>query len=164
MTNIINNEPFLSDNKLYQLAITEKQSHEARRDEINKYYITLFSSIIAIIPFINNFTKDSSFQYQLYATRTSLIILSIIGVILTITWILSLKRILVHLEILDKIIMELESRHNKLFITIILQELVKKHSPVRITKYQMIIPYVFISAFLAVILYCMYPFLIVLII
>lgn len=164
MTDISNNETFLPDSKLYQLAISEKQNHEVRRDEINKYYITLFSSIIAIIPFINNFTKDSSFQYQLYVTRTSLIILSLIGVILTITWILSLKRILVHLEILDKIIIELESRHNKLFITIILQELVKKHSPVRITKYQMIIPYVFISAFLAVILCCLYPFLLILII
>jgi hypothetical protein len=72
---------------------------------------------------------------------------------LSVTWVLNLKRTLFYIESLDKIIMELEIRYKQPFITKIAFELVEKHSPGRITKYQQVIPYTFIAIFLGIIIY-----------
>ena len=143
----------LSDSELYKIAINDKQHHEDRRDEINTYYISLLAAIIAAIPFIDKVTMAAPSGYEGYIIRGTLTVISLIGLILSVTWVLNLKRTLFYIESLDKIIMELEIRYKQPFITKIAFELVEKHSPGRITKYQQVIPYTFIAIFLGIIIY-----------
>ena len=41
--------------KLYELVLAHKDKIEIRRDEINKYYTSLFAAFISLIPFIDKF-------------------------------------------------------------------------------------------------------------
>lgn len=43
----------LTDVKLYELAIERNKNFEERREDINKYYTSLFTAIISIMPFIS---------------------------------------------------------------------------------------------------------------
>lgn len=47
-------EQGLTDSKLYELTLETKNKTETRRDEINKYYTTLFGAILAFFPIISN--------------------------------------------------------------------------------------------------------------
>ncbi|ASX28347.1 hypothetical protein BA173_06095 [Rickettsia sp. MEAM1 (Bemisia tabaci)] len=49
---------FITDTKLYEIAIANKQHVEDRRDEINNYYISLFAALVASIPFIEKITTN----------------------------------------------------------------------------------------------------------
>lgn len=143
----------LTDNELYKIAISDKQHHESRRDEINTYYISLLAAIIAAVPFLNQVKDVSPAGYEGYLIRGSLTVIAGIGFILAITWRLNLKRTLFYIESLDQIIMELEIKYNQPFITRISFDLIGKHSPGRITKYQLAIPVTFICIFLGIIIY-----------
>jgi len=146
-------ELLLTDNELYKIAISDKQHHEDRRDEINTYYISLLAAIIAAIPFIDKVTEISPGGYEVYIIRGALTIISLIGLILAVTWELNLKRTLFYIESLDKIIMELEIKYNQPFIARISLHLIEKKAPGRITKYQQVIPSAFIVIFLGMIIY-----------
>ena len=143
----------IPESELYKIAIDNKQHNENRRDEINTYYISLLAAIIAAIPFIDKITSIAPSNYEGYIIRASLTILSLIGLILAVTWGLNLKRTLFYLQSLDKIIMELEIKYKQPFITRISFDLINKKSPDRITKYQLIIPYTFVIIFLGIIVY-----------
>ena len=145
----------LDDTELYKIALKDKQHHESRRDEINTYYISLIAAIIAAIPFIDQVREVAPKGYEGCIIKLSLTIIAIIGLILSSTWSLNLKRTLFYIESLDKIIMELEIKYNQHFITRITMNLVEKHAPGRITKYQQALPYTFIVIFVSVIAYSM---------
>ncbi|ARD86617.1 hypothetical protein A3306_05565 [Rickettsia bellii] len=49
---------FITDTKLYEIAIANKQHVEDRRDEINNYYISLFAALVASMPFIEKITTN----------------------------------------------------------------------------------------------------------
>ena len=49
----------LPDIKLYELSLQNKQHQEDRRDSINSYYISLFSVIVAAMPFIDKISHTS---------------------------------------------------------------------------------------------------------
>jgi hypothetical protein len=146
-------ELLLTDKELYKIAISDKQHHEDRRDEINTYYIALLAAIITAIPFIDKVTAITPEGYELYIIRGSLTLISLIGLILAVTWELNLKRTLFYIESLDKIIMELEIKYKQPFITRISFNLIEKKSPGSITRYQQVIPCVFIAIFLGIIIY-----------
>lgn len=147
------NQQFISEEKIYELALAEKKHHEERRDEINGHYISLFAAIIAVTPFINNIVDAVPGRYEGIVMRVSLIILSLIGVVLATIWSANLKRILLIIKYLDKIITDLEKEHNILFKTELLAQLDKEDAPDRITKYQLIMPRMFIGIFSCIVIY-----------
>lgn len=143
----------LSEEKLYEMALEEKKHHEQRRDDINGQYISLFAAIIAITPFINNIVDAVPGRYEGLVIRSSLTVLSFIGLVLSIIWAANLKRILFIVEYLDKVICDLEKKYDVSFKVELFNQLDKKGAPDRITKYQIIMPRMFIVIFTLIILY-----------
>ncbi len=146
-------QKLLSEEKIYDLAMEEKKHHEARRDEINGHYISLFAAIIAVTPFINNLVDAVPGGYEGLVIRMSVTILSLIGLVLSIIWAANLKRILFQVEYLDKVILDLEKKHDISFKIDLFKQLEKKGSPDRITKYQLMMPRMFIFIFCSIIIY-----------
>jgi hypothetical protein len=143
----------IDEEKIYELALEEKRHHEQRRDEINGHYISLFAAIIAVAPFINNIVEAVPGSYEGLVVRASLTILSSIGLLLAIIWLANLKRILFLIEYLDKVTLDLEKKNDIKFKIDLFNELDKKGSPDRITKYQLMMPRMFITIFSITIIY-----------
>ena len=55
--------------KLYELVLKYKSEIEVRRDEINKYYTSLFAAVISLIPFIDKFAGNESTLDKSYNIR-----------------------------------------------------------------------------------------------
>ncbi len=146
-------EEFLSETKIYELALASKQHQEDKRDGVNSYYTALFAAIIAVIPFVQQATENLPASYGSYVLRLSLSGISIIGLFLTIAWIQNLRRTLITLQSLDRIIFDLEEKNHKFFMKKLSDELTEQNAPSRITKYQMTIPYIFIAIFTSTIIY-----------
>lgn len=146
-------EVLVSNSKLYELSLEERKHKEDRRDQINSYYISLFAAIIAISPFIDKIAEGVSELHKGYIIRVSLTVLASIGLILAIAWAANLRRLLAYLQSVDKLILDMESKHSISFITYISQQLHNKHSPDRITKYQIVLPYTFAVIFISTIIY-----------
>jgi hypothetical protein len=144
----------ISDDKLYEIALNNKQHLEARRDAINNYYTSLFAAIITAIPFIEKATNIVANKPGDYILGLSLAVLSLIGLILALLWLLNLKYMLFYLDSLDKRILNLESKCGQSLFTDLEMDLKYKKAPERVTRYQIIIPYTFIITFLSIIVYC----------
>jgi hypothetical protein len=138
---------------LYELALDEKKHHEQRRDEINGCYISLFAAIIAVTPFINNIVDAVPGKYEGIVIRASLTILSLIGLVLAIIWSANLKRILFIIQYLDEVVSDLEKKYDIKFKIDLFNQLDKKGAPDRITKYQIMMPRMFIIIFSSIIIY-----------
>jgi len=143
----------VSEEKIYTLALEEKKHHEQRRDDINGHYISLFAAIIAVTPFINNLVDAVPGRYEGLVIRMSLTVLSLIGLVLSIIWSANLKRVLFHIEYLDKVVIDLEKKYDISFKVDLFNQLDKKGAPDRITKYQLIMPRMFIIIFSSIIIY-----------
>ncbi len=143
----------ISGEKIDELALDEKKHYEIRRNEINQQYISLFAAIIAATPFINNMVDAVPGRYEGLVIRASLTILSLIGLVLSFIWLANLKRILFLIESLDKIIIDLEKKYDIIFQLGIFMALEKKGVPDRITKYQIMMPRMFIFIFTSIIIY-----------
>ena len=143
----------ITNDKLYELLIQDKNHKEGRRDQINSYYITLFTAIIGGLPFIEQLTKGINSVDKAYIVRISLSILALIALVLSLTWASTLKRILLHLEILDERIQKVEDSYNLSYLTYINQQLTLKNAPGRVTKYQLVLPYTFAIIFATAIIY-----------
>lgn len=116
--------------------------------EFKDQYISLFAAIIAVTPFINNMVDAVPGRYEGLVIRASLI-----GLILSFLWLANLKRILFLIESLDKIVADMGKRYDITFKLDIFKALEKKGSPDRITKYQIIMPRMFILIFTSIIIY-----------
>ena len=81
---------------------------------------------------------------------TFILFISSIGIFLSIRWVLILKRINYYLHGIDNYLIGLERRNNQGFIIQMNEYLEHAHSPGRITKQQMIIPYMFCSIFMVI--------------
>jgi hypothetical protein len=141
------------DAKIYELAINTKNHTEDRRDEINRYYTSLFAAIISIIPFIDKITNVEPSVIASYNVKIASTLLSFIGLTLSISWVLTLKRLYNFLEAMDKLLTMLESKYDKSFIIFISTYLSKIHSPDRVTKQVMLVPYTFVFIFTLILLY-----------
>lgn len=146
----------LTDVKLYELAIERNKIIEERRDDINKYYTSLFTAIVSVMPFINKIPfKECGIEKlsKFDLIHAMLGFLAIIALTLSVSWILTLKRIYHNLEAIDKFLINTEEKHGKSFTRFLHEHLAKVHSPGRVTKNQMTVPSVFIVIFSLVLLY-----------
>jgi len=138
-----------SDIKLYEFVINTKNHAEDRRDEINKYYTSLFTAVVSVLPFINNIPSVGMANTLIILS----IILSIVGLILSISWVMTLKRIHNYLDGLDKCLMSMEKKHNKSIINHIYNYLDHIGAPDRVTKYTIWVPCTFMIIFILIIIY-----------
>lgn len=144
---------YISDKAMYEQALADKKHQESKRDKVNNEYISLFAAMIAITPFINNLANTLPKENWVYVVRLASATLALVGLTLSILWYSNIKRILVYLEILDSIILRLESKCGVEYYSYISKQLSLRESPGRITKYQLIMPKMFMIIFLVTILY-----------
>ena len=140
-------EDRLSESKIYELALDCKKNAEDKREEINKYYPSLFTMIIAVGPFLNQMNQSGDKVIKYFLTQNVLVLLSLIGLIISVSWLLTLIRTVYYLQAVDKLLIEIEERNNQSLISYIKNHLKQHHSPKRITKHTMLGPYIFIGLF-----------------
>lgn len=132
----------------YKISMDSKRHAEQRRDNINSFYISLFSAIIAIIPFIPKFTDNTNLSIGF----TSMF-LSSLGFLLSLSWLLMLIRINKLLIGIERFIIDIEKKEGVSFISHLSYYLDHTNPPVRITKQQSFIPIVFLVIFALIFIY-----------
>jgi hypothetical protein len=145
----------IDNSKLYSLVLNCKLETEKNRDEVNKYYISLFAALISLIPILDKFGPSVNFIDK-YSMRYALPLISSIGVMLSISWWLNLKRIHNYLQGVDELLIEMEKQSKISFISYMINYLNKTHSPARVTKQQIIIPYGFFFIFSVIFVYSLF--------
>jgi hypothetical protein len=150
----------LFDSKMYELVLADRQFSGVRRDELNKYYTSMFATILSVVPFVDKITKAVSDARSAQHTRLSFILLSLVGFILSISWMQTLKRLYYYIEATEKLLMSLEKEHGASFTTYIATYLSKSDAPDRITKQSMWVPYAFSVIFLVILTYTVVGYLV----
>ena len=139
-------EENINNNKLYELVLNCKVETEKNRDEINKYYTSLFTALVSLAPFLDKFTSSVELVDK-YSIRYALLLLSSLGLILSFSWELTLKRIHTYLQGMDELLIILEKQSKISFISHMAKYLDRTHAPARVTKHQIIVPYAFFVIF-----------------
>lgn len=139
-------EEKINNNKLYELVLNCKVETEKNRDEINKYYTSLFTALVSLAPFLDKFTSSVELVDK-YSIRYALLLLSSLGLILSFSWELTLKRIHTYLQGMDELLIILEKQSKISFISHMAKYLDRTHAPARVTKHQIIVPSAFFVIF-----------------
>jgi len=145
-------EEKINNNKLYELVLNCKVETEKNRDEINKYYTSLFTALVSLAPFLDKFTSSVELVDK-YSIRYALLLLSSLGLILSFSWELTLKRIHTYLQGMDELLIILEKQSKISFISHMAKYLDRTHAPARVTKHQIIVPYAFFVIFGIIFIY-----------
>lgn len=145
-------EEKINNNKLYELVLNCKVETEKNRDEINKYYTSLFTALVSLAPFLDKFTSSVELVDK-YSIRYALLLLSSLGLILSFSWELTLKRIHTYLQGMDELLIILEKQSKISFISHMAKYLDRTHAPARVTKHQIIVPYAFFIIFAIIFIY-----------
>jgi hypothetical protein len=144
----------IPDPKLYGIILETKRHEETRRDEINKYYTSLFAALISIMPFIEKLISNEMHHHiQSYTIIIIMICLSVIGITISMSWILTLKRIFNYIEGFDRILIQIEELNHRFFIKIVSSYLNKINSPDRVTKQTMLLPTISLWIFILILIY-----------
>jgi len=145
-------EEKINNSKLYELVLHSKIETEKNRDEINKYYTSLFTALVSLAPFLDKFTSSVNLMEK-YNIKYALLLLSSLGLILSFSWELTLKRIHTYLQGMDELLIILEKQSKISFISHMAKYLDKTHAPARVTKHQIIVPYAFFIIFTIIFIY-----------
>lgn len=140
--------------KLYEIVLEYKGKIEERRDEINKYYTSLFAAFISVIPFIDKFAGSDNTLTKSDNIRYILIISSCLGIVLSISWKLVLHRILSYTKGTEELLCQIEKNFEIGFISYMFNYLSQTNSTVQVTKHQMLVPNTFIVIFAIILIYC----------
>lgn len=146
-----NEEEKISDKQLYAWILDSKHHEEKQRDEINKYYISLFTSILAVAPLIERFLSSNNLEN--INLLSALSVLSFIGLSISISWLRSLKRMYNYIEAYEYLLIKIEEKHHKEFIRYVSRRLSNINSPDHITKHLMYMPLTFSLVFAAILFY-----------
>lgn len=137
----------------YEKAIDLKKHAEDRRDEINKYYTSLFSAIVSIMPFIGKIQEIIKIpSFSNYSVNIIIILLSIIGLSLTISWVKVLKHIHTYIMGLESFVKEIEETQDKKLFTYLAKFLDNSTTPSKVTKHEIWIPYIFMLTYIITLL------------
>ena len=126
---------------------------EKNRDEINKYYTLLFSAILSLTHFLDKVTTSVDVTNKTLNLRYVSIIVSLLCLVLSLSWKLTLERILNYTKGVDGVLVSIEKNFDIRFITYMSGYLRHIHSPSGEARQQMLIPYAFIVIFVVMIVY-----------
>lgn len=146
-------ETKIENSKLYELVLKYKSDMEKNRDEINKYYTSLFSAFLSLMPFLLDKSTPFLLEEKDGNLRYVMIVVSLLGLILSISWKLTLQRIHNYLKGTEELLSIVEKNFEITFITYMSNYLYKTNSPARETKQAMLVPYSFIIIFIIVLVY-----------
>lgn len=154
--------------KIYEIAVNIKHNIQHSRDEINKYYTTLFTAIISMIFFFNKVlgggdAQDGASQPDNSTSMLMPILMAIMGLAPSISWLLTLKRIHSYMQGIDQFLLNLEMNnqsehrvdgpgHQVNLFTFMNSYLTQVNSPASVTKQEFLVPYTFIAIFILTII------------
>jgi len=143
------NQLQLDDTTLYKLAMELKQHIEKTREEMNKYFTSLFTAVLSAAPLAASFRpKQLTLLFEQGTVWVLFSILASVGLVLALSWVLALNRIYRHGEGLNLFLISLEKKNNQSFMTFVDDYLKRVHSPNMVTKNQLMVPYTFMFIFL----------------
>ena len=146
-------EELITTEKAYIAAIDLKNHAEDRRDEINKYYSSLFAAIVTIMPFIGKIEEVIKLPFfSRNSINLIVIILSIIGLTLSISWVKVLKHIHTYIIALENFIIEIEQTQNNKLFTHLTKFFRDSETSSKITKDEIWVPYIFMLIFIIILL------------
>lgn len=138
----------LCPDKLYEIAVDLKKHAEDRRDDINKFYISVCSALLSVMPFVNQLSQKIDLDIM-PAANVMLSVLAIIAIALSVSWTLSLLRYKQYMEALESFMRQIEAKGNARFMLYIDKFLNAQSAPARVTKQVMMVPIIFMLAFMA---------------
>lgn len=153
--------------KIYEIAVDIKHNIQHSRDEINKYYTTLFTAIISMIFFFNKVLggdeTGANSQHNDNGSMFMPALMALMGLAPSISWLLSLKRIHIYMEGIDQFLLNLEMNnsanhqingpaHQANLFTFMDSYLNQINSPAGVTKQEFLVPYTFIAIFVLTII------------
>lgn len=133
--------------KMYDWVLGLRRHQEVRRDEIQKYYTSLFTGMLSAMPLIHEFFKMRGMTGGTSSLRGFLIMLSVAGIVIAVNWILTLMRIYHDLEGMDRMLAHMERGSSYPFINAMRMYRHKVGVPERISKQVMVIPATFLVLF-----------------
>jgi hypothetical protein len=143
----------MDKHRLYELVLNSKTQIEVHRDEINKYYTSLFAALLTFTPVFDKLSSSFDFISKSYDIKYTLFVVSLLGIVLSISWRLALERIHTSLQGTDKLLIKMEMDLNISFMSYMGHYFDKVHAPKRVTKQQMLVPSTFIAIFSCIFLY-----------
>lgn len=148
--NILSSEPteVISEAKLYELGLELIKHTKDKRDEINKFFISLFSIFLSIIPFLSHFTDNITLPFNGSIVNIALIIISILGICLSMSWISMLRYTILLLRATEHFVMYMERRQGRKFMIYISEFLHLTDAPPRVTIQETYISYAFLGVFI----------------
>jgi hypothetical protein len=139
--------------KQYEIILNNKNQIEIRRDEINKYYTSLFAALISFISCIDKITDTSDSASRGYNINYILILLAFLGIILSISWRLALGRMYHYIKGTEVFLAQMEKDLGMGFIKHMSRYLANTHAPEQVTKQEMLVPNTFIVVFIIIFTY-----------
>jgi hypothetical protein len=136
----------ISEEKLYELGLDQIKHTKDKRDEINRFFISLFSIFLSVAPFISHITESIRIPFG-YSINIALVVISILGICLSISWISMLRYTILLLRATEHFVMYMERRHGKKLLTYISEFLHVTDAPARVTIQEMYISYAFLGTF-----------------
>lgn len=142
----------IDNSKLYSIVLNSKLEVERNRDEVNKYYISLFAALLSFTSILDKISPSVNLMNK-YNIKYTLILISLVGLMLSTSWRLNLKRIHNYLQGIDELLVSIEKKSKVSFVSYMINYLSKNHSPARVIKQQIIIPYGFSFIFTTIFVY-----------
>jgi hypothetical protein len=134
--------------KQYEIILNNKNQIESRREEINKYYTSLFTALIALMPYIDKLTAANDCASKgNNGINYMLMLLSFLGIILSISWRLALGHMYYYIKGIEEFLAQIEKKSEIGFITYMFTYLTNTQAPKRVTKQQMLVPNTFMVIF-----------------
>jgi len=147
----MSNNQEISNSTIYGIGIEYIKHTKDKRDEINRFFISLFSAALSFLPFLSNITEKVNIPYG-YSINIVLIVFSVLGIALCISWIMMLRYTMLFLQTVENRMKEIERKCNIEFLIYISHFVEQTDSPDRVTKQEMYISYAFLGVFLVILL------------
>jgi hypothetical protein len=139
---------------LYTTLLHTKRHEEERRDDINRYYTSLFTGILSVIPLLDRLLPDVAKRaMKIHNYKVFVMLLAMIGMGISINWMLTLLRMVHYASGLEALLIEMEPQVGLSFIGYMHTYLAQTHTPRRVTRQSMFIPALFFIIFVLILLY-----------
>jgi len=141
----------IPDESIYKMGVEFIKHTKDKRDEVNKFFISMFSITLSIMPFLSTITEKINIPFG-YAIDIVAIILSTLGIVLSILWILMLKHTMILLHAAEGCLKQIELKNDFSFFNYISEFLERNKCAERVTRQEVYIAYTFFIIFLFILL------------
>ena len=141
----------IPDESVYNTGVEFIKHTKDKRDEVNKFFISMFSITLSVMPFLSTITEKVNIPFG-YTINIVAIIFSTLGIVLSILWILMLKHTMLLLHAAEGCLKQIELKNGFSFFNYISEFLERTSATGRVTRQEVYIAYAFLIIFLLILL------------